>query len=152
MGKDKLHINTVVIGHVDSGKSTTTGHLIYKCGGIDKRAIEKFEKEAKEVSSVAGDTDCHSVWCSFSEYRPTGCGSRSTVRGRQDARMPAAAARRFKICAHFFARAQHGFLSAAAAAALGLPARKPLPRPMKLVGSHETLAHKHHLTKITIVQ
>lgn len=50
MGKDKLHINTVVIGHVDSGKSTTTGHLIYKCGGIDKRAIEKFEKEAHEVS------------------------------------------------------------------------------------------------------
>lgn len=35
----------VVIGHVDSGKSTTTGHLIYKCGGIDKRTIEKFEKE-----------------------------------------------------------------------------------------------------------
>jgi hypothetical protein len=26
------------------GKSTTTGHLIYKCGGIDKRTIEKFEK------------------------------------------------------------------------------------------------------------
>merc|ERR1712055_354050 len=38
-----------VIGHVDSGKSTTTGHLIYKCGGIDKRAIEKFEKEAAEM-------------------------------------------------------------------------------------------------------
>lgn len=49
MGKDKLHINTVVIGHVDSGKSTTTGHLIYKCGGIDKRTIEKFEKEAAEL-------------------------------------------------------------------------------------------------------
>merc|ERR1712240_876647 len=42
------HINIVVIGHVDSGKSTTTGHLIYKCGGIDKRVIEKFEKEAQE--------------------------------------------------------------------------------------------------------
>jgi hypothetical protein len=39
----------VVIGHVDSGKSTTTGHLIYKCGGIDKRTIEKFEKEAAEL-------------------------------------------------------------------------------------------------------
>merc|ERR1711863_70110 len=39
----------VVIGHVDSGKSTTTGHLIYKCGGIDKRTIEKFEKEAQEM-------------------------------------------------------------------------------------------------------
>ncbi|VDM69390.1 unnamed protein product [Strongylus vulgaris] len=40
MGKEKTHINIVVIGHVDSGKSTTTGHLIYKCGGIDKRTIE----------------------------------------------------------------------------------------------------------------
>jgi len=49
MGKDKTHINLVVIGHVDSGKSTTTGHLIYKCGGIDKRTIEKFEQEAKEL-------------------------------------------------------------------------------------------------------
>jgi len=47
--KDKIHINIVVIGHVDSGKSTTTGHLIYKCGGIDKRTIEKFEKEAQEM-------------------------------------------------------------------------------------------------------
>jgi elongation factor 1-alpha len=49
MGKAKLHINIVVIGHVDSGKSTSTGHLIYKCGGIDKRTIEKFEKEAAEM-------------------------------------------------------------------------------------------------------
>lgn len=48
---EKIHINIVVIGHVDSGKSTTTGHLIYKCGGIDKRTIEKFEKEAAEVRS-----------------------------------------------------------------------------------------------------
>uniref|UniRef100_A0A8C6AJ45 Tr-type G domain-containing protein n=1 Tax=Monodon monoceros TaxID=40151 RepID=A0A8C6AJ45_MONMO len=49
MGKEKTHINIVVIGHVDSGKSTPTGHLIYKCGGIDKRTIEKFEKEAAEM-------------------------------------------------------------------------------------------------------
>ena len=48
MPTEKIHINIVVIGHVDSGKSTTTGHLIYKCGGIDKRTIEKFEKEAAE--------------------------------------------------------------------------------------------------------
>ncbi|PQE24416.1 Elongation factor 1-alpha protein [Rutstroemia sp. NJR-2017a BBW] len=46
---EKEHINVVVIGHVDSGKSTTTGHLIYKCGGIDKRTIDKFEQEAKEL-------------------------------------------------------------------------------------------------------
>jgi len=49
MGKEKVHISLVVIGHVDAGKSTTTGHLIYKCGGIDKRSIEKFEKEASEL-------------------------------------------------------------------------------------------------------
>ncbi len=48
-GKEKLHCSIVVIGHVDSGKSTTTGHLLYKCGGIDKRTIEKFEKEAAEM-------------------------------------------------------------------------------------------------------
>jgi elongation factor 1-alpha len=49
MGKEKTHINIVVIGHVDSGKSTTTGHLIYKLGGIDKRTIEKFEKDAADM-------------------------------------------------------------------------------------------------------
>nr|BAN38260.1 elongation factor 1-alpha 1 [Entamoeba histolytica] len=49
MPKEKTHINIVVIGHVDSGKSTTTGHLIYKCGGIDQRTIEKFEKESAEM-------------------------------------------------------------------------------------------------------
>ncbi|CAL8297781.1 unnamed protein product [Merluccius merluccius] len=49
MGKEKIHINIVVIGHVDSGKSTTAGHLIYKCGGIDKGTFEKIEKEAAEM-------------------------------------------------------------------------------------------------------
>merc|ERR1712168_1302322 len=55
MGKDdentkgRTGISVVVIGHVDSGKSTSTGHLIYKCGGIDKRTIEKVEKEAQEM-------------------------------------------------------------------------------------------------------
>ena len=49
MGKEKKHVSLVVIGHVDSGKSTSTGHLIYKCGGIDKRTIEKFEKEAEQM-------------------------------------------------------------------------------------------------------
>merc|ERR1712147_483156 len=47
--KEKERLNLDVIGHVDSGKSTSTGHLIYKCGGIDARAIEKFEKEANEM-------------------------------------------------------------------------------------------------------
>ena len=44
--KGKIHLDVAIIGQVDSGKSTLAGQLIYKCGGIDKRAIEKFEKEA----------------------------------------------------------------------------------------------------------
>ena len=35
--------------HNTTGKSTTTGHLIYYLGGIDKRTIEKYEKEAAEL-------------------------------------------------------------------------------------------------------
>jgi len=50
MVKDKVHINIVVIGHVDSGKSTTAGHLIYKLGGIEKDVIERLEKEATEIN------------------------------------------------------------------------------------------------------
>ena len=61
MPKEKIHINIVVIGHVDSGKSTTTGHLIYKCGGIDKRTIEKFEKEASEVCKIIINYICDSI-------------------------------------------------------------------------------------------
>ncbi|TKC48860.1 hypothetical protein EI555_004770, partial [Monodon monoceros] len=53
MGKETTHISIVVIGHVDSGKSTTAGHLIYECGGIDKRTIEKSEKEAAEMGRGA---------------------------------------------------------------------------------------------------
>ncbi|KAM7321258.1 hypothetical protein ACRRTK_019350 [Alexandromys fortis] len=49
MGKEKSHINIIVIRHIDSSESTTTRHLIYKCGGINKRTIEKFEKEAAEM-------------------------------------------------------------------------------------------------------
>merc|ERR1712226_599882 len=49
MPKEKPHVNIVVIGHVDSGKSTSTGHLIYLCGGIDERTIQKFQKEAELI-------------------------------------------------------------------------------------------------------
>lgn len=49
MVKERTHINVVIIGHVDSGKSTTTGHLVYKCGGVDPRTIEKFEKASAQV-------------------------------------------------------------------------------------------------------
>jgi elongation factor 1-alpha len=49
MEKAKTHINIIILGHIDSGKSTTTGHLIYKCGGIDESTFENFEKEMKQM-------------------------------------------------------------------------------------------------------
>ena len=49
MPKEKAHVSLVVIGHVDSGKSTSTGHLIYLCGGIDERTIQKYQKEAELI-------------------------------------------------------------------------------------------------------
>jgi len=47
MAKDLISL--VVIGHNNSGKSTTTGHLIYKCGGVDKKTIDKYERECNEL-------------------------------------------------------------------------------------------------------
>lgn len=38
----------VFIGHVDAGKSTIGGHLMYLTGMVDKRTLEKYEREAKD--------------------------------------------------------------------------------------------------------
>lgn len=37
MPKEKPHMSLVVIGDVDSGKTTTLGNLLYKCGFVDKK-------------------------------------------------------------------------------------------------------------------
>ena len=42
----KKHLSLVVCGHVDAGKSTTTGHLIFKLGGVSQREMEKLQQEA----------------------------------------------------------------------------------------------------------
>ncbi len=44
----KSHISLVVCGHVDAGKSTTTGHLIFKLGGISERDMQKLQAEADQ--------------------------------------------------------------------------------------------------------
>jgi elongation factor 1-alpha len=48
MSESKQHISLVVCGHVDAGKSTTTGHLIFKLGGISSREMEKLQAEADQ--------------------------------------------------------------------------------------------------------
>ncbi|KAJ3035153.1 translation elongation factor EF-1 alpha [Rhizophlyctis rosea] len=46
---EKDYVSIVLVGNTGSGKSTLGGHLIHKCGGIDKRTIEKFEKESADI-------------------------------------------------------------------------------------------------------
>jgi elongation factor 1-alpha len=46
MTDGKTHVSIVICGHVDSGKSTTTGRLLYELGGINEREMEKLKAEA----------------------------------------------------------------------------------------------------------
>ncbi|KAK3287439.1 hypothetical protein CYMTET_5048 [Cymbomonas tetramitiformis] len=43
---EKVHLSIVICGHVDSGKSTTTGRLLFELGGIPERELEKLKAEA----------------------------------------------------------------------------------------------------------
>jgi len=47
---EKEHVNVVFIGHVDAGKSTIGGQIMYLTNMVDKRTLEKYEKEAKEMN------------------------------------------------------------------------------------------------------
>jgi elongation factor 1-alpha len=46
---EKPHLNLVVIGHVDHGKSTTVGHLFSLTGAIDERTAKTYAEEAKKI-------------------------------------------------------------------------------------------------------
>jgi len=43
----KKNINMVIIGHVDSGKSTLMGHLLYKLGVISQQEVRRNEKQSE---------------------------------------------------------------------------------------------------------
>ncbi|KAK7590376.1 hypothetical protein V9T40_001989 [Parthenolecanium corni] len=46
-GKDNL--NLIVVGHVDAGKSTLMGHLLFKLGCVSKKVIQKYEHETEKI-------------------------------------------------------------------------------------------------------
>jgi len=52
MAKTKVHINIVFIGHVDHGKSTTVGRLLYDSGGVDEQTMKKLTEKAKELGKA----------------------------------------------------------------------------------------------------
>ncbi|OLB46951.1 translation elongation factor EF-1 subunit alpha [archaeon 13_1_40CM_4_53_4] len=50
----KPHLNLIVMGHVDHGKSTLTGHLLFDAGYIDQKTIDAYAKESEKTG--AGET------------------------------------------------------------------------------------------------
>ena len=48
MSAQKPHLNLVVIGHVDHGKSTLVGHILYRLGLVDEKTVKILEEEAKK--------------------------------------------------------------------------------------------------------
>jgi len=49
MTEGKLHVSIVICGHVDAGKSTTTGRLIFELDGIPEREMQKLRDEADKL-------------------------------------------------------------------------------------------------------
>ncbi|ASJ13528.1 MULTISPECIES: translation elongation factor EF-1 subunit alpha [Thermococcus] len=51
MAKEKPHVNIVFIGHVDHGKSTTIGRLLFDTANIPENIIKKFEEMGEKGKS-----------------------------------------------------------------------------------------------------
>ena len=51
----KKHLSLVVCGHIDAGKSTTTGHLLFKLGGISGREMDKLKEKAEQNGKASFD-------------------------------------------------------------------------------------------------
>ena len=49
MAKEKPHMNVVFVGHVDHGKSTTVGRLLFDSGVITEQVMRKLKEKAQEL-------------------------------------------------------------------------------------------------------
>ncbi|KAJ2725082.1 hypothetical protein GGI07_001550 [Coemansia sp. Benny D115] len=47
--KERDMLNLVVVGHVDAGKSTLMGHLLYALGQVNERTMRKFERDSEKI-------------------------------------------------------------------------------------------------------
>lgn len=45
----KEHVNVIFLGHVDAGKSTLGGSILYATGMVDERTMDKYKRESKEL-------------------------------------------------------------------------------------------------------
>jgi elongation factor 1 alpha-like protein len=55
---ERPNLNLVVIGHVDAGKSTLMGHLLHLLGEIDRRTVDRYERDSQQV----GKGSFHFAW------------------------------------------------------------------------------------------
>ncbi|MCF7910732.1 elongation factor 1-alpha, partial [Candidatus Pacearchaeota archaeon] len=46
MAREKQNMNTVFVGHVDAGKSTIVGQLMFQSGAISQQQMDKLKQEA----------------------------------------------------------------------------------------------------------
>jgi elongation factor 1-alpha len=53
MAEGKPHLSLVVCGHVDAGKSTTTGHLLFELGGVPEREMDKLKEKAAQLGKAS---------------------------------------------------------------------------------------------------
>ena len=52
MAKEKQNMNVVFVGHVDAGKSTTVGRLLFDTGAVSQQAMDKLKQEAVKHGKV----------------------------------------------------------------------------------------------------
>ena len=52
MAKEKEHMNLVFVGHVDHGKSTTVGRLLYDSGNVDEQTLRKLKEKATQLGKA----------------------------------------------------------------------------------------------------
>ena len=47
MAAAKPHMNLAVIGHIDHGKSTTVGRILFETGVVQQHILDGYKKEAE---------------------------------------------------------------------------------------------------------
>lgn len=70
MAKAKPHMNIVFVGHVDHGKSTTVGRLLFDAGAVDEQTLRKLKEKAEELGK--GGFEFAFVMDSLKEERERG--------------------------------------------------------------------------------
>ena len=70
MAKTKPVINVAFVGHVDHGKSTTIGHLMFKAGNLQQQQLDKLKAKLKSMESQG--LNLHITWINLRKKEKEG--------------------------------------------------------------------------------